>query len=68
MTFGRVSQGHNLKKAAPSEELPLVTLKVGFAENSSRGNAAQGTTGGLSGMRLQVGDSKHHFWSIYGHR
>lgn len=36
MTFGRLSQGWTLKRAAPGERLPLGALRIGFGMGEVR--------------------------------
>lgn len=47
MIFGGLSHGWSLKRTAPGEGKLLSTLKVGFREGDSGGDAAQGAEGGV---------------------
>lgn len=45
LTFGELSQGQNLQRAAPGEGMLLGALRMEFGEGSSKGGAARDGSG-----------------------
>lgn len=63
MTFGRLPQAQSLKRAVPGEP----TLRMGFGEDSFRGDVALHEGGVWNGaFELEIPNIPS-FWGIYGH-
>lgn len=63
LTFGGLSQGQNLKRAAPGEGMLLGALRMEFGEGSSRGGAAEDGSGILPTSQLEIPNRRHFNFS-----